>query len=95
MESRTTPLYRLFFAVKPPALVTRQIDHFARTLAPDAQHVAAAHQHVTLGITTDAIDYPYEVIKTLRRAAGGIRAEPFDLLLATRGSLCCRRRWSG
>lgn len=101
MESRTAPLYRLFFAIKPPAMITLQIDHFARTLMPDAQHVAAAHQHVTIGITTDAVDYPYEVIKALRRAAGGVQAEPFDLRLdrlsvgGRSAALCPSRRNEG
>ncbi|NML08555.1 2'-5' RNA ligase [Sphingobium sp. AR-3-1] len=81
MESRTSPLYRPFFALKPPAVVARQIDHFAATLAPGADRILPDHQHVTLGITTDWPDYPYELIKARRRAAAGIMAEPFDLML--------------
>ncbi|MES2174522.1 MAG: 2'-5' RNA ligase family protein [Pseudomonadota bacterium] len=81
MESRTSPLYRPFFALKPPPVVARQIDHFAATLAPGADRILPEHQHVTLGITTDWPDYPYELIKALRRAAAGIMAEPFDLML--------------
>lgn len=81
MHIRTRPLYRLFFAVKPPPVVARQIDHFAECLDRRAQRIRPDHQHVTLGITADWPDYPYERIKALRRAAAGIMAEPFDLLL--------------
>lgn len=81
MQVRTRSLYRLFFALKPPPVVTRQIDHFAAGIDPGAARIRPDHQHVTLGITTDWPDYPYERIKALRRAAAGIMAEPFDLLL--------------
>lgn len=81
MHDRTTTLYRLFFALKPPPVVARQIDHFAETLAPGQPRILIDHQHVTLGITSDRIDYPYEQVKALRRAALSIAAEPFDLIL--------------
>jgi 2'-5' RNA ligase len=81
MESRTAPLYRPFFALKPPPVVARRIDHYAQGLAPDADRILPEHQHVTLGITTDREEYPYELIKALRRAGAAIMAEPFDLLL--------------
>jgi 2'-5' RNA ligase len=81
MEAQAALLYRPFFALKPPAQVARQIDHFVRTLDPTADHILTAHQHVTIGITTDAPVYPYELIKALRRAAAGICAAPFDLML--------------
>lgn len=81
MQVRTQPLYRLFFAVKPPPVVTRQIDHFAEGIDPTPQRIRPEHQHVTLGITADWENYPYERIKALRRAAAGIMAEPFDLML--------------
>lgn len=81
MHNRLQPLYRAFYAIKPPERIARQIDHFADTLDPIADRVPAEHQHVTLGITTDAPVYPYELIKALRRAGAGIRAEPFDLTL--------------
>ncbi|BBE00044.1 2'-5' RNA ligase [Sphingobium amiense] len=81
MEARAVTLYRPFFALRPPPQVARQIDHFARTLDPAADHILTAHQHVTIGITTDAPVYPYELVKALRRAAAGICAAPFDLML--------------
>ena len=81
MHSCLQPLYRAFYAIKPPERVARQIDHFADALDPTADRVPAGHQHITLGITTDAPVYPYERIKALRRAGAGIRAEPFDLTL--------------
>ncbi|HUD90556.1 2'-5' RNA ligase family protein [Sphingobium sp.] len=81
MHVRTQPLYRLFFAVKPPLVMMRKIDHFAERVDPDAHRIRPEHQHVTLGITADWSDYPYERIKALRRAAANIMAEPFDLLL--------------
>lgn len=81
MQDRSPPLYRLFFALKPPPIVARQIDHFVETLAPDQQRIRIDHQHVTLGITADRTDYPYEQVKALRRAAIAIAAEPFNLTL--------------
>ncbi|NWK95108.1 2'-5' RNA ligase [Sphingobium lactosutens] len=80
MQVQIQPLYRLFFALKPPPVVARQIDHFAEGVDPDAQRIRIDHQHVTLGITADWSAYPYERIKALRRAATGIMAEPFDLM---------------
>lgn len=81
MTAPVTPLYRLFFALQPPPIVARQIDHFAHELAPDARRILIDHQHVTMGISADWPDYPYEQIKALRRAASGIDADPFDLWL--------------
>ncbi len=81
MRNRTAPLYRLFFALKPPPMVARRIDHFAETIAPGQTRILIDHHHVTLGITADRTDYPYEQVKALRRAALGIKAEPFDLTL--------------
>jgi 2'-5' RNA ligase len=80
MRVRAAPYYRLFFALKPPPVVARRVDHFAELLAPGADRILLAHQHVTLGITTDWPDYPYELVKALLRAATGLMAEPFDLL---------------
>lgn len=81
MNSHVAPLYRLFFALRPPPIVARQIDHFASELAPDARRILIDHQHVTMGISPDWPDYPYEQIKALRRAAVAIEADPFDLWL--------------
>jgi 2'-5' RNA ligase len=58
MLARTPSLYRLIVALKPPTRITRQIDHFAETLAPDAHRILPAHQHITLGITDDWPDFP-------------------------------------
>ncbi|MFD2430346.1 2'-5' RNA ligase [Sphingobium scionense] len=81
MLARTAPLYRLIVALKPPTRVTRQIDHFAETLAPDADRILPAHQHITLGITDDWPDYPYGLVKAMHRSFTGILADPFDLSL--------------
>ncbi|WP_313808255.1 2'-5' RNA ligase family protein [Sphingobium sp.] len=82
METRSTQaLFRLFFALKPALLVARQTDHFAETIAAGAPRIAVDHQHVTLAITCDHVDYPYAVIKALLRAGTGVMAEPFDLRL--------------
>lgn len=82
MESRSTQtLFRLFFALKPSPLIARQTDHFAEIIAQGARRIAADHQHVTLAISCDYVDYPYAVIKALIRAGTGVMAEPFDLRL--------------
>nr|WP_087575353.1 2'-5' RNA ligase family protein [Sphingomonas sp. CDS-1] len=82
MESRSTQtLFRLFFALKPSPLIARQTDHFAETIAQGARRITVDHQHVTLAITCDYVDYPYAVIKALIRAGTGVMAEPFDLRL--------------
>ncbi|QGP79238.1 2'-5' RNA ligase family protein [Sphingobium sp. CAP-1] len=81
MGRRAAPSYRLFFALKPPAVVARRIDHYAAILAGGDPRILPAHQHVTLGITGDAPDYPRAQIDALHRAATRIMADPFDLLL--------------
>src|SRR3546814_20926969 len=82
MESRPTDtLFRLFFALKPTALIARQTDHFAESIAGGARRIAVDHQHVTLAITSDHVDYPYAVIKALMWAGTGVMAEPFDMRL--------------
>lgn len=81
MLARTAPLYRLIVALRPPTLITRQIDHFAETLAPDADRILPAHQHITLGITADWPDYPYALVKGLLRSFTAVMADPFDLAL--------------
>jgi len=81
MLARTPSLYRLIVALKPPTRITRQIDHFAETLAPDAHRILPAHQHITLGITDDWPDYPYALVKAMHRSFTGILADPFDLSL--------------
>ncbi|SEJ00978.1 2'-5' RNA ligase [Sphingobium sp. AP50] len=81
MGRRAAPTYRLFFAVKPPPVVARRIDHYAEILAGGADRILPAHQHVTLGIMADMPTYPHDRIESLRAAATQIMADPFDLLL--------------
>ncbi|WHO39788.1 2'-5' RNA ligase [Sphingobium sp. AP49] len=81
MSTRTAPHYRLIVALKPPTIITRQIDHFAETIAPDADRIRPAHQHITMGITDDWRDYPYTLVKALHRSFTTIMAEPFNLSL--------------
>lgn len=81
MGRRAGPSYRLFFAVKPPPVVSRQIDHYAEILAGGETRILPAHQHVTLAISADLPAYPGALIDTLRIAATRIMADPFDLLL--------------
>lgn len=81
MRTRNTPYYRLFFALKPPTQIERQIDHFTKTVAPDAHRVLPAHQHMTLAITPDYDVYPYEVVRALLQAGTRVMAEAFDLRL--------------
>ncbi|MET0250378.1 MAG: 2'-5' RNA ligase family protein [Sphingobium sp.] len=73
--------YRLFFALKPSALIARHTDHFAATLAHNTRRIALEHQHVTLALATDHDIYPYAVIKALMRTATAVRADGFDLPL--------------
>ena len=80
-DMRTRPLYRLLYALKPTPVIARQTDHFADGLGGGARRVRPEHQHVTLAVTADHVDYPYHVIKALLRAGTTIMAEPFDLLL--------------
>ncbi|EQB32846.1 2'-5' RNA ligase family protein [Sphingobium ummariense] len=81
MLPRQAPLYRLFFALKPTPLVARQTDHFTESLAGRVPRIRIEHQHLTLCITADHVDYPYAVIKALLRAGTRVAAEPFDLRL--------------
>lgn len=80
-DGRAAPLYRLFFALKPTPVIARRTDHFVEGLAPGVPRVAMDRQHMTLGISADRVDYPYETIKALLRAATAVMADPFDLPL--------------
>lgn len=75
------PLYRLFYALKPTPLVARQTDHFADMVGGGCQRIRPDHQHVTLAVTADHVQYPYGIIKALVRAGTSVLAEPFDLPL--------------
>jgi 2'-5' RNA ligase len=81
MGRSAAPAYRLFFAVKPPPRVARQIDHYAAVLAGGTARIAVAHQHVTLGVTADTPAWPQALIETLHHGAARIMADPFDLVL--------------
>ncbi|HWV11732.1 MAG TPA: 2'-5' RNA ligase family protein [Sphingobium sp.] len=80
-DMRAGTLYRLFFALKPPVTVARQTDHLAETLGGDERRIRIEHQHMTLAVTADYVEYPYAVIKALLRAGTSVEAEPFDLRL--------------
>ena len=80
-DMRTKPLFRLFFALKPAPVIARQTDHFAETIGGGEDRIRPDHQHLTLAVTADHVDYPYAVVKALLRAGTTVMAEPFDLLL--------------
>lgn len=80
-DMRTQPLYRLLFALKPSEIIARQTDHFAESIYSGQRRILPEHQHLTLAVTADHVDYPYAVVKALLRAGTGVMAEPFDLLL--------------
>ncbi|HKY80209.1 MAG TPA: 2'-5' RNA ligase family protein [Sphingobium sp.] len=80
-DMRAKPLYRLLYAVKPAPIIARQTDHLVDTLGGGDRRVRPEHQHVTLAVTADHVDYPYAVVKALLRAGTGVMAEPFDLPL--------------
>lgn len=73
--------YRLFFALRPPLMVARRIDHFARSLALEGTHILPYHQHVTIGITADRSDYPGDWVEALRHSVRPVAVDPFDLRL--------------
>ncbi len=75
------PVYRLFYAFKPPTAVARQVDHFAEGLADGAPRIRVEHQHVTLGITADYGGYPHTVAERLLRAGAAVMADPFEVRL--------------
>lgn len=78
---RTQTLYRLFFALKPSPVIARQTDHFVEKLGSGERRIRPDHQHVTLAVTADYVEYPYAVIKTLLRVGTTVIAEPFDMRL--------------
>lgn len=80
-DLRIKPLYRLFYALKPTSVIAHQTDHFAAMLGGATRMVRPEHQHVTLAVTADHVDYPYAVVKALLRAGTTVMAEPFDLPL--------------
>ena len=80
-DIRAQPLYRLVFALKPSPVIARQTDHLAETLGSGESRIRPEHQHVTLAVTADYVEYPYAVIKALLRAGTTVMADPFDLRL--------------
>ena len=80
-DMRADTKYRLFFALKPSPIIARQTDHFAETLGGGERRIRPEHQHVTLAVTADYVEYPYAVIKALLRAGTTVEAEPFDMRL--------------
>lgn len=77
----TKPMYRLIYALKPAAVIARQADYLADSLGGGDRRILPEHQHVTLAVTADYLDYPYAVIKALLRAGTMVKAEPFELTL--------------
>jgi RNA 2',3'-cyclic 3'-phosphodiesterase len=80
-DMRAATLYRLFFALKPSVTVARQTDHLSEQLGGGERRIRLDHQHMTLAVTADYVEYPYAVIKALLRAGTSVRGEPFDVRL--------------
>jgi len=74
-------LYRLFFALKPPLMLARQVDRFAEGLAREASRIHVEHQHMTLAITENYEAYPDWVSGRLLQVGATVMANPFDLWL--------------
>ena len=80
-DMRAKPMYRLIYALKPAPVIARQTDYLADSLGGGDGRIRPEHQHMTLAVTADYLDYPYAVIKALLRAGTTVKAEPFDLSL--------------
>ncbi len=81
MQHAVLHLDRFFFALRPPGPEARRIAAFAERLEEGGRRVRWEHLHMTLAITDDFEDYPYDLVKALRRVGDRVAAAPFDLVL--------------
>jgi 2'-5' RNA ligase len=79
MQHSPIPLDRFFFALRPPGHEARRIAAFADRLGQGVRTIRPDHLHVTLAITDDFTDYPYALVKSLRKVGDRVAAEPFDV----------------
>lgn len=81
MRHANVHLDRFFFALRPPGPQARQIAAFAERLEQGVRRIRPEHLHITLAITDDFEDYPYDLVKALRQAGERIAADPFEVAL--------------
>lgn len=71
--------HRLFFAVRPPIALARQIANAASWFETEGLPVAAERLHVTMFILDDRFDLPDTLVAALRRVGDGIAAAPIGI----------------
>lgn len=73
--------HRLFFALRPPIVLARQIAHAASWFETEGAPVAAERLHITIFILDDRFDLPAELVATLREVGDGVAAAPIAIVL--------------
>lgn len=88
--------HRLFFALRPPIDLARQIASAAHWFATNGHPVRADRLHLTLFLLPDFITVPAGLPDRLLRAGASIAAAPIDIVLDTvaagRDSIALRPR---
>jgi 2'-5' RNA ligase len=74
-------MHRLFFALRPPIVLARQVANAASWFETEGSPVTAERLHVTMFILDDRYDLPTALVTTLRRVGDGIAAAPVDVVL--------------
>lgn len=83
MFHRPPVLHRLFFAIRPPIVLARQIANASPWFDGARGLLPAERLHVTLVILDDCVEVPGEIIAVLRNIGRRIAAAPFRLTLDT------------
>lgn len=73
--------HRLFFALRPPIVLARQIAHAASWFEAEGAPVAAERLHITLFILDDRFDLPGSLVTALTSVGDSIAAAPIRVVL--------------
>jgi 2'-5' RNA ligase len=73
--------HRLFFALRPPIVLARQVANAASWFETEGAPVAAERLHVTLFILDDRFDLPDSLVAALTGVGNGVAAAPVEIVL--------------
>lgn len=73
--------HRLFFAIRPPITIARQVTNAAHWFGDGGGVLRAEHVHVTLDILDDVAAFDRELTRRLLEVGEAVAAEPFRIVL--------------
>lgn len=73
--------HRLFFALRPPIVLARQIAHAASWFETEGTPIAAERLHITMFILDDRFDLPAALVAALTDVGDRIAAAPICIML--------------